>query len=569
MRNAAKSIDVAEARMAQGVSGADILRTGDAARAKKLRDLLMKKAADARHDIVKFFEFVMKDEKRNSVKVPPHQRVFLDFVMAHERSANMLPIGHAKTYSLAGLTLFFMGQDPLSRGAIVSATQDQAEKVVRFVRDYIDESPELRLVFPHLVRSRRRGDPWTQTKLVIDRPPGIRDPTLVAIGIDGAISGARLNWIIVDDLLNPENTNTKEGRDKVYNWLDLTVLARLDPRGARVVVTNTPYHPDDAINMLSKTGWATLRMDVEGGVFIQDDVDRIALGLPPWDHDLIEPANDNPLDPMCRLNAYKELPPRERTLWPARMDRKKVEQERLAKLPHNFNRVYMCICRDDGTARCKREYIELCKRTARERGVTRCLHRLPEAWKDYPVFTGIDLAMGKGQVHDCSAFFTFVVLPDSRRQILDIDIGQFTGPEIIEKTIAKYDAYGGVVRIENVGGQDFIVQFVQERGVPVYPHKTTAEGKADPTFGVESLFVEMRLGLWLIPNDEYGRMEKPVAQFVESCLNYQPDKHVADELMASHFARAQAFEFGALTPEGVLEAAGEAASGIAASVFSR
>lgn len=532
-------------------SGQDILREGDAETARILRDVILARAREARDDVFKFFEFVLKEEhSRKPIKLAPHQKVGIAFMLEHQRSCNVWPIGHSKTFIMAGLTLWLLGHDVTARGAVVSATQEQAQKVVGMVRDYIENSAELRLVFPHLRKSQRKGDSWTQTELTIDRPPGIRDPSVKAVGIDGAIAGARLNWIIIDDILSRENTATKEQRDKVHEWVDSSVLSRLDPRGARVCVMNTAWHPDDLVHRMKKAGWAFMRMDVEGGIYVQDDVERLEMGMPPWDHPLINPKpGGGPND--CLIGGYEWMLPSEVTLWPYRMDRAAVERARRSFLPHRFNQLFMGICRDDLSARCKQEWIDRCKEKARDMGVLKCLPGRPKGREDWPCFTGVDLAIKKGEGNDFTAFFTFIVHPSGLRQILDIDIGQYDGPTTVRKVIEKCKAYDSVAIVENNAAQDYIYQFVLEKdaGVPVKTFTTSANAKANPVAGVESLFVEIHNAAWLIPNDDYGRCTKPVQDFIDACLNYTPEDHTADILMAAFFARWQARDWGVLTPD--------------------
>jgi len=52
----------------------------------------------------------------------------------------------------------------------------------------------------------------------------IRDPSLVAVGADGALPGSRLAWIVVDDILDRENTSTPQAREKVHEFFDSTVF---------------------------------------------------------------------------------------------------------------------------------------------------------------------------------------------------------------------------------------------------------------------------------------------------------------------------------------------------------
>jgi hypothetical protein len=413
---------------------------------EEARDLLIaelaERAARAREDPVAFFEFVMREQTtRRPIKCVPHQKVGIEFMTHHDRSVNMWPIGTAKTYTLAGMSLFKMGQDNTLRGAVVSATQAQAAKIVSVCSDYIGDgsedahpSAELKLVFPNMRPSRRRKDKWTQTAITIDRPPGIPDATLLAVGIDGGLPGARLNWVIIDDLLNRENTNTKAQRDKVYTWLDSTVLNRLDPDNAWVVVNNTAWHPDDLVHRLEKMGWATLRMDVLGDIRVQDDAEWMRQGRKPWNSSELRPRSLHPNEDAYRLRAHDPDPKNEKPLWPERYSAHHIETVlRVIHLPVEFNRGYMLTCRDDGTSMCKAEYPERAKQMGIDAGYHRpvSLYRGPN-----PTFTGLDLAVSPGEENDETAFFTFEVLPDGVRKLLDIEFGQWPGPEILKKLFA-------------------------------------------------------------------------------------------------------------------------------------
>lgn len=533
-------------------TGAELL--GDARyvdQVRALRDDLLLQASLCRDDVPRFLEFVLRDERRQPVVVPPHQRVGLAFIMAHDRSVNMWPVGHGKTITVAGLTLHLLGKDPLLRGAIISATQTQAAKPVKMVRQYIEEPGPLHLVFPELRPSSRKGDPWTQTEITVERGDArIRDPSLVALGIGGAIAGSRLNWIIVDDILNQENTATKEQRDKVYDWFDSEVLSRLDPRSARIIVVNTAWHPDDLPHRLQALGWATMRMDAYGLLHVQDDLTRVAPvakggeGLPAWDDPGLRPATDAPAEQALRLTGHD--PPggqdNDQVLWPERMPRKELDRRKLLHLPHRFNQLYRNDVRDDATARCKLDWIEKCKALARKYGV----HGLVDRWDqpDACTFTGVDLAVGQGDEHDETAFFTFAVLPNKFRRILDVEVGRFDGPTIVNKLFEKHQRYNSILRVENNAAQDFIRQFALARlaSLPVKAH-TTGRAKAHPEHGVEGLFVEMSNGAWLIPNNR-GVCPPAVQAWVESCLNYSPSAHTPDDLMACYFAREQARKWG-------------------------
>jgi len=520
--------------------------------AEEREDLLAEdeaEIAEARKDVTKFFQYVMREQTtRDRIVVLPHQQVGLAFMMAHDRSVNMWPVGHSKTFCTAALTLFLLGNDPTLRGAIVSATQEQSKKILAVVSDYILHSPELRRVFPNLRKSSRSRDPWTQTSITVERPPGIPDASLFAVGIDGGLPGARLNWIVVDDILNRENTATKEGRDKVYTWFDSTVLSRLDPVGARVIVTNTTWHPDDLVHRLEKIGWPSLRMDVLGNVKVQDDAQWIAEGRGPWEHPELRPATSSTYEENYRLRSHDPDPGNAKTLWPEKFSESYVNGTlRFRHLPSEFNRAYMNQCRDDGTSMCKQEYIDLCKKKARDEKV----YGLVERYRgSNPTFTGLDLAVSPGEENDDTAFFTIEVRPDGMRVLLDVEIGQWDGPTIIQKLFRKAEDYNSVVRVENNGAQDYIRQFAlqTDRSLPIKAH-TTGRAKAHPEHGVPGIFLEFSNGAWLLPNNKRGECPEQVQKFIDACLYYSPSRHTDDVLMAAYFAREQAKEWGLLVPD--------------------
>ena len=499
-----------------------------------LRDVILARAARARLDPVAFFEFVMREEHtRKPIKILPHQALALEFILQHDISVNIWTTDAAKTFTTIGLTLFLLGQDPTQRGAVVSNTQTQAEKVVSVVRDYIESSHELHLVFPDLKPSTRPGDPWTQTKLTVERPRGIKDPSLIAIGIDsGAAIGARLSWVIADDLLTRENTETKEQRDKVAIDFDTSFLSRKDKFKGRVVIMNSAWHSDDYCHRLEKRGIATLRMSYDGRIDIKDSVARLQQKLPIFDSDLIRSSHDNT---HIRLVAHDPDPDDTKRLWPERFTDKVVADLKINHLEAEFNRLFRAMTRDDASAMCKLEYVELCKRLAREAGV---FGFVSEYKGPGQTFTGVDLAFSQGEEYDDNAIVTILVRPDGKRVILDIEAGQWPGPEIVKKIHEKVRRYDSLVMVENNGGQALLKQFIVA-DAPALPVKTmhTGKQKADPTYGVPRFFLEMANGAWLFPNDRYGQMHPLMVRLADACLYYVPTKHADDLLMGMYMAR--------------------------------
>lgn len=490
----------------------------------------------AREDSSFFFELVMREEHTQTpIVTMPHQKVLFSFIDAFPHCVIRLPVGASKTFCMTAMGLKWLGEDPSARGAIISATQGQAAKPLKMMADYITHpmlAAALRLVYPHLRRTQRIGDPWMRTAITVDRPPGIRDPSVTAIGIDGQLPGARLKWALVDDVLDRENTSTPAGRDKVFEFFDSTVLSRLDPEHARLVVMNTPWHPDDATYRLERAGWPTLTMNIDGDITLTN--------VPPeWDTDEIQPS----IKPgeVYRLTAHGEDAEEAVPLWPERFSRERIEELRKEHLPHRFNQLYMCRTHDEQSARCKIEWIDKCKRAARAAGA-----QLVSRYEGKNLtVTGVDLAVGMEARHDKTAFVTLELLPTGKRRILDVETGRWDGPTIVAKLIRKQRQYNSIVRVETNAAQKYIQQFTlaAHASIPVKCHNT-GKNKMNPQFGIESIFIELSNGAWLIPCDKQGHCHKHVQELVDDWLYYDASKHTGDAAMAAWLAREQGRELG-------------------------
>jgi hypothetical protein len=93
------------------------------------------------------------------------------------------------------------------------------------------------------------------------------------------------------------------------------------------------------------------------------------------------------------------------------------------------------------------------------------------------------------------------------------------------------------ILVEDNGAQQFLLDMCQGR-VPVRGYTTTASRKFSEKFGVESLAVEMRNGLWILPSGGAGLSVPDEGKaWMNEALYYDPEAHTGDRLMASWLAR--------------------------------
>ena len=534
--------DVATVSDKVGDSSLDeIIEASEGENTRLVLRALTRQAEEARGDLVKFFNFVMRHEHTQQVlRAAPHQELMFHFIQHHDRCVLRMPVGTGKTWGMATTTLWLLGRDVTQRGAAISKTETQSAKVVTMVRDYIGDAtlnPPLIMVFPWLKPSPRPADSWSGKSLTVERPAGIRDPSLVARGIEGAIEGARLSWLITDDVVDALNSNTKDARQRVNGMFDGRCMSRLDPFGSKTVVCNVPWHREDlTYHLENDSGWPTLIMDIYGYI-------RVVNFDAGWMHHALEkfirPSTTRQGGGYrwYRLRAFDPDPEEQTVLWPARIPLQLIEEIRARWLPHEFARSFLCEPLSDDTARCQKSWVEECKL----RGVGTSLVASYEGGN--PTYTGLDLAFGKTQKSDKTVFFTIEVLPNGDRRILDIESGRFSGPDVLEKLKSKYRAYRSSIFVEGNAAQDYITQFAREenRDLPIRSYTTTEANKWHRDFGVESLFTEIKRGRWIIPCDEAGTCHPEIRRWIDDVLYYQPPPHhTGDRLMASWLAREAA-----------------------------
>lgn len=440
-----------------------------------------------------FNTFVLRDEQTGKPieQGPVHDRwhVAID---KHPRLVLWSHVEAGKTQQISiGRTLHKMGLQPNLRGAIVSNTGDMAKKIVRALGQYIEKSDELHAVFPRLRPTSNPALPWTSMSLTVERDVISKDPTIQACGVHGNILGSRLDWVVLDDILDYENTHSPQAREDTWRWLKASVLGRLTAN-AQVVVIGNAWHPEDVMHKLvEESGYKGLRFPVR--------------------------------DKAGHLS------------WPARWPITRIEATRVELGPLEFARQMLCMARDDSQARFKREWVDKCVR--RGDGY-RLVHRVDELPEGFFIITGVDLAVQKHAAAGLTVFFTICLWPDGTRQILNIDAARLSGPEILARLEDLHERYGGVFIVENNAAQQYLHDFAAANAAMRANIRafTTGRNKAHPEYGIESMAAELDRGQWIIPSKR-GRVDDQIDRWIGDLLYYDPQGHTGDRLMASWFAR--------------------------------
>lgn len=481
----------------------------------------------AKTDFPSFCTLILKDEESGlPIFLQPFQEEWIDALL---RFRNVViwafpESGKSQLLSIARI-VWELGRNPRRRYAVLSATQSQAKKIIRSIQGHIVENPLVRLVFPGL----RRGKLWTDTAIEVSRPSGIRDPSVQAFSPEaGSMQGTRIDGLVIDDVLNENNTRTAYQREKIGSWIKATAFSRLSTNAWICFMTNA-WHPQDFAHECEALGW--------------------------W------------------AGRYPVILPDGSSAWPDRWPVERIDKVRRDKLgPLEFARQMMCQPRDESTARFKKEWIDSCLELGEGyttfRSVDDLLERDPSlaaeigliegeariaAWRlggdeprrfprEFMAVTGVDVAISKKSSADLSCLFTILLWPDGLRQVLEVQSGRWSGPELVDRIVSVHERFGSIVVVETNAAQGFVLQWSKER-VPGMPLRSfiTGRNKLSLEYGIESLASEFANAMWLIPCRSGDRLVEPeIRAWISEALDYDPRAHTGDRLMASWIAREYA-----------------------------
>jgi hypothetical protein len=455
----------------------------------------------ARRSAAAFIEYALRNEEDDSVlKNAPFHEEWQETLEEHQRCVIICAIEHAKTQQISvGKVLHLLGNNPEYRGAIISSTAQQAEKILRQIRTEIETNERIREVFPNLVPSTRPADPWHSNQITVQRKTRSKDPSLQVMGLFGPLVGSRLDFIVLDDVLDFENTRTEEQRKKAIEWVDTTVITRMTQR-ARLMAIGTPWHPDDLLHDLEKRpGFASRR------------------------YSAVRNPDDNP----------KRWEP----IWPQQWPLDRLLDRRAITVEGVFVRKYLCRVRIDSSSRFKQVWLDRMCMLGKGRTFLAQAPRAHVRGHKLPCFTGVDLGIGGGPENGRTAIVTVALMPDGRRLIAEIESGHWQAPEIIDRLASVYQRFDSEILVESNGAQQFLIDMCQGR-VPVRGQMTTAGNKFHETFGVESLAVELRNGLWIMPSGSDGsKVHDEGRRLMNEMLYFDPELHTGDLLVATWLAR--------------------------------
>lgn len=181
--------------------------------------------------------------------------------MSKEKLLVLAPRGHGKSYLSLILMVWKLVTNRDTTILIVSATAGQAEKRLKTVRQYLEDRKIIDdWASDDLLPFRDESTSWLNNRLYLKRDGKIIDPSIEAIGIGGAVTGAHVDFIILDDIEDSITANSEALRRRSTEWLGGTLMPILN-RGGLLLTIGTRKGTNDLYGKMLKDPTTTAIVD--------------------------------------------------------------------------------------------------------------------------------------------------------------------------------------------------------------------------------------------------------------------------------------------------------------------
>ncbi len=184
-----------------------------------------------------------------------HKELCLFIEKEHPRKKLMLlPRGHLKSSIVTvGFTLQQIAKNPATRILIANATLLMAKNFLAQIKAHLTKNKKFKDLYGDYSKG---AEKWSETAITVLSPNESfdekylekKEPTVTVFGAGGNLTGQHYDTIILDDVVNRENINTKEQIDKIILFYK-DCLDLLEPGGTLILI-GTRWHYGDLYGWL-------------------------------------------------------------------------------------------------------------------------------------------------------------------------------------------------------------------------------------------------------------------------------------------------------------------------------
>jgi hypothetical protein len=205
--------------------------------------------------------------------------------------------GVGKSWITSAFVCWLLFRDPDVKILVVSASKDRSDAFSIFTKRLISEIPVLQSLRP----DKTMGDRISNVAFDVRAARPAHAPSVKSAGITGQITGSRADYIVLDDVEVPNNSETVTQREKLLVRIAEAGGAILTPRAKAeedggVVFLGTPQVEDSIYTKLAGRGYEVRIWPGE----VPSEVEKYGGHLAPYVCEMVEKgiAAGTPIDPL-------------------------------------------------------------------------------------------------------------------------------------------------------------------------------------------------------------------------------------------------------------------------------
>ena len=204
-------------------------------------DLLQKSLQMKIVMITDFYNFLDEWNRVLGFKTPCHHRKIMSFLYdiwtTSPNRGLLMAFRHSGKSTVVGIfAACVLYLRPETRILILSAETTLASRMVSHIKHILENHPWCVDLIPANKKE------WGASRITINRPIGVREPSVTCQGVYGNVTGMRADLIICDDVEVPNTTNTSQKRENLRERLrELDFI--LSPSGT-IIYIGTPHTQD-------------------------------------------------------------------------------------------------------------------------------------------------------------------------------------------------------------------------------------------------------------------------------------------------------------------------------------
>ena len=427
-----------------------------------------------------------------------------------QRALILAPRKHGKTEALITYATRAICADRNVRILWICANQDRAKERVRRIKSLLTSDT----IKGDWCSAPRQGfgpfdgpgAVWDAQKVYVPRTLDAVDPTLIAVGYGGSITGGHFDVILLDDIEDDKTVMSARERSKKRNWFFGTVSPMLNPGGVMLGAGTRKHHDDLYSHLIKRATWRV----IEDKAVIEWPEARDGQGQAYEYVTQVDPTTGDEIVVDVAVHGPSKV------LWPEERGIKYLLTDLYEMGSRLFYREYQNEVQDDASAPVKWAHLE----AAQDRGSRLTLYQVPPEVQLTYIVQGWDFAVVDDPVRaeavdsDFTVGVTWGRDVEMNRYLLGIYRARGLTPrQIWDAMIREYQRMAGLgLEPRHVGVERNNTGAIHEWAVgkatdlPLVGHQTTGPAKVDPWDGIPTLGMLFERGKVVLPvGDEESR----------------------------------------------------------------